>query len=226
MMTFKNIINLFNHKSGSVIMEFALVVPILLFLLGASVEISNALYASQKAQTAVALAGSLVTDSDTINVTEIKNIAKLSGLIVKGVVTNTDNNAQSDYGVGVIIIQEMGGKKFKLYKQVYGNNTLLDFGFSNIQNSSQVASGGAVDNEFVNLNKLTINEDALINHYPLSNNAQIIITKVAIRYRFAVFQSISSSIFGSSTITLFEQTSPSTPRVYKFKFLPNGSTIP
>jgi Flp pilus assembly protein TadG len=228
MIKFKKNINLFNHKSGSVIIEFALILPILLFLFGATVEISNAVYASQKAQTAATLAGSLLASMDTINETEIQNIAKLSRKIIAKLVASTANNDAGGYALGLVVLCKNNdwNKKFKLYKYVYGSNTVLDFGFSDVVLTPEQQSGGRVNIDFAEKNELTASENALINDYDFADNEHIIIVKVAIKYKLALFKTISKELFGAGDIIFSYQTEPSTPRVFQFKFLPNGSVIP
>ncbi len=222
MIQLKNSVNFLKHKSGSVLVEFALIAPLLVLILGATIEISNAVYASQKAQTAATVAGSLVADMNGIKTQDIKNISKLA----RKIVSKSAGDTPSDYALGVIIIQQAWDLKFKIYKRVQGDATLLNFGFNDIVSNTDVSSGGPVNKAFAEANKLTPSEAALTNDYKFTYNDQIIITKVAIKYKLALSKSISQTLFGSDDITLSYQTTPITPRVFKFRTLPNGSSLP
>ncbi len=220
-MKFKNIFNLLKHKSGAVLIEFALIVPILVLILGSTVEISNVVYASQKVQTAAVVSSTLVTNMDILNPEEINGIAVLTTNMVKDFTTST-GNALSDYGLGIVIIQRSWSKNFRLYRQVYGNTTVLDFGFRDIVNTATGLAGGPVTEEFADLNLLDSNESTLINNYAFSGNQQIIIVKSCIQYR----PTFGGNVFVPGGIRLCYQNPPTVPRVNKFRFLPNGSVIP
>lgn len=220
-MQFKNMFHLLNNKSGSVLVEFALIAPLLVLILGATVEISNAVYASQKVQTAAVITSASFANLDTLDPVMINDIMKLGKNVVGSLARSTQ-----DYEAGVIVLQRLFNTNFKLYKKISGNDALLQFGFSDVQNSFSILLGGAVDNQFAQLNKLTLSETALIDNYTLTDGEQVIIVKSCLRYTTKVFTGVANSLFGSSGTILCSQTTPMRPRVVKFRFLPNGSLIP
>ncbi len=212
----QKIINLLKHKAGTVIAEFAFILPILLLILTSTIEISNLVYASQKHQTSALIASSLVANLDTLKgkftpgIGNSKPISDIA-LIQQEIIGNLGQT--NSVNMVVTIIQNgtlTSGTKipFVFYQEKHGNSIQSKF---NYQSSPP---GSSVDDSYIQKNKVTNLNN--INNYPFEAGEQIIIVETRVNYN-----PLFASFLGSTEFTY--ETPIIIPRIGKFKFLPDGT---
>jgi hypothetical protein len=205
--------NFFKNKQGVALLEFAIILPALLLIFTATIEISNFAFMSQKNQTAAIVASHLFANLSSYQENDINNIAEISAKIFGNLI----DDPLSDYGIVATFMQSNADDDIHSIHQVtYGNTGLVhsNIGFSRGEAESDI------DGAFIGRNKVSA---ADINHYTFIDNEQIVIVETAIVYKPIITSLISEDLIASST-TISYKSEPTMMRIGRSNFLPDGGS--
>lgn len=206
--------------SGSVVMEFSLILPVILLLFFGMIEISNFTYASQKNQTAAIVAASLVSSMNNLQDEIVDDLLEVSEKVTEGIIDN------GNYGIIVTIIQESatsnspagGPVPYVVYQRSYGNTAIVNSKFSYTAGTA----GADVDQNYVTNNEI---DPADINNHTFNGRNQIVIVETSTIYTPIFNNTFTNKIFNSGFQISFE-TPPSAVEIGHFRFLPDsGGTM-
>jgi Flp pilus assembly protein TadG len=225
----KKIIHYFKKKSAVVAIEFALIVPVIVFMFGGMVEYANQSYAIQKNISASNAIANIVADLGSLESHSLLFGVGLAEINIKGMAVKNSRTITTSNGgtgtlesflgavvtiIGVYPVETSPGvfanRPFVFYQQSFGATNLITSRFAYNRGTPQ----SNVDQAYYDANK--INASAL-NGITFENNQQYIIVETAFQY---------APIFNFANIlpitTIKYENPPTVPRIKAFMFLPDG----